>query len=163
MKLHHLAVLMSLVLLTTACSNKRSSSIYVAGFSKHLNSDHPDTNEGNMEYFGYSQDFERNNWLYENTISTFIDSYSVRSYMLTSNISHESWLYYGMLRPMIGLNCAWKGYDHSHERARWLCTPPLKLRVGKETGPFANIMATPKVGDITNGLVAAEFGYKFKW
>ena len=158
-----LAAILLLSFLSTACTNSRSSSIYVAGVSKHLDSDHPDTNEGNMEYFGYSQDFERNNWLYENGVSTFIDSYSVRSYMLTSNISHENWEYWGILSPMIGVNCALKGYDHSHERRRWLCTPPIKLRVGKKTGLFANIMATPKIGDITNGLVAAEFGYKFKW
>lgn len=162
MNLKTLAVI-TLALMLAACTNARTSSIYVAGVSKHLDSDHPDTNEGNMEYVGYSQDFERNDWLYENTVSTFIDSYSLRSYMLTSNISHKSWLYYGMLRPMIGVNCAYKGYNHDHERRRWLCTPPLKLRIGKETGLFANIMATPKIGNITNGLLAAEVGYKFKW
>ncbi len=148
---------------TVACTPMRSSSIYVAGFSHHTNSDHPDTFEGNMKYVGASADYERNNWQYENTVSTFVDSYHQRSFMLTSNVSHKSWLYYGYFRPMIGLNCAYKGYSHDHEKRRWLCTPPLKLRVGKETGLFANIMATPKIGDITNGLVAAEVGYKFKW
>lgn len=147
----------------TACTTVPSGSVYVAGLSKHTNSDHPNTYEGQMKYFGISRDFKRNDWLYENTVSTFVDSYRLRSYMLTSNISHESWLYYGYLRPMIGLNCAYKGYSHDHDSRRWLCTPPLKLRVGKETGFFTNIMATPKIGDITNGLIAAEIGYKHKW
>lgn len=148
---------------SVGCTVVPTQSVYYAGLSYHTNSDHPDTNEGHMKYFGLSQDFERNDWLYENTVSTFVDSYSLRSYMLTSNVSHKNWLYYGYLRPMIGLNCAYKGYSHDHEKRRWLCTPPLKLRIGKETGFFANIMATPKVGDITNGLVAAELGYKFNW
>jgi len=148
---------------TVACTSMNSGSAYFAGFSEHTNSNHPDTFEGNMRYIGVSQDFERNNWQYENTISTFTDSYSQQSYMLTSNVSHKSWLYYGFLRPMIGLNCAYKGYTHDEDKRRWLCTPPLKLRVGKETGLFTNIMATPKIGDITNGLIAAEVGYKFKW
>lgn len=163
MNVRTLGFLLAFACTSIGCTVVPTQSIYLAGVSKHTNSDHPDTNEGNMEYFGFSQDFERNDWLYENTVSTFVDSYSVRSYMLTSNVSHKSWLYYGYLRPMIGLNCALKGYSHEHKKSRWLCTPPLKLRIGKETGWFANVMATPKVGDITNGLVAAEFGYKFKW
>lgn len=163
MNVRTLALASAIAFTSIGCTTVNSGSIYFAGLSHHTNSDHPDTFEGHMKYFGISQDFERNDWLYENTISTFVDSYSLRSYMLTSNVSHKSWLYYGYLRPMIGLNCAYKGYSHDHEKRRWLCTPPLKLRIGKETGLFANVMATPKIGDITNGLVAAEIGYKYKW
>lgn len=152
-----------IALTTSACTSTNTASVYVAGLSYHTNSDHPDTNEGHMKYFGVSTDYERNDWQYENGLTIFTDSYSQRSLMLTSNISHKNWLYYDYLRPMIGLNCAYKGYSHDHDKRRWLCTPPLKLRVGKETGWFTNIMATPKVGNITNGLIAAEIGYKYKW
>jgi len=113
-----------------------------------------------MEYFALSKSYDFGAWSVESGGGTFIDSYSLRSYTLFSNITHESYQW-GILKPILGLNCYYKGVEYSSDDMHFLCHPSLKLRVWYEEGLFMNIMPIPPAGDLTNGFVTIEFGYKF--
>lgn len=140
-------------------SQAAKHNIYFLGLSQHFQSKSK-TRNGNMALLGYSRNVERKPWHFENGAATFIDSYNLRSYVVFSNISHDN-IGTTHIKPTIGLNCAYKGYSYSHDRKRWLCTPPVKFRIGKEKGMFAYVTPVPKISGLTNGLISLEVGYRY--
>ncbi|MEZ5541677.1 MAG: hypothetical protein R3F42_06500 [Pseudomonadota bacterium] len=152
------AFLLSLLLLS-GCVATGTSSLYVYGYDKHFEPT-PRTNEGNMGFVGYSRDYSRDKWNFETGISTYVDSYSKQSLMVFSNVSHEDYRY-RYFTPVISLNCAYKGNSYEKDTMKLICTPPVSLRFGADTGLFVNVTPVPKVGSLTNGLISALIGYKF--
>jgi len=148
------------LLLVTGCVSTGTGNLYFAGFIKHHRPT-PKTNEGDMNYFGLSGDFERDKWNFETGASTFVDSYNKQSYMIFSNVSHDDyrWRY---LTPVVSLHCAYKGNSYYDDSMKLICAPPVSLRVGPDKGLFVYITPVPKFGHLTNGFVSALFGYRFK-
>ena len=134
-------------------------SIYPLGFVKHMKKTSK-THEGNMNYLVVAKTIENNLWNYEVGAGTFVDSYNVRSYRIYTNFSHDDYKW-RILTPMIGVDCNYKGKEYTSNKKRLICFPTLRLRLGKEKGLFVNVTPVPKIGNITNGFIAAEFGYKF--
>jgi hypothetical protein len=134
-------------------------SIYFLGAVRHFEPIDK-TNEGNLDYLAISKLYKNDLWHFENGIGTFIDSYHIRSYTAFSNISHEHYKL-GVLTPILGLNCYYKGKNYDSTERRFRCHPALKLRIGKEEGFFLNIMPIPKVEGLTDGFITVELGYKF--
>ena len=139
--------------------NLSGVSLYPIGIVKHFKVK-PETNDGNLNYFAVSKTYNKNDWNFENGAGTFVDTYHKRAYIAFSNISNDNYKY-RLITPMINLHCAYKGHSYSADDRRLQCYPLLKLRLGMGKGLFTNIIPLPKVGDITNGLVAFEVGYKF--
>lgn len=137
----------------------KNTSLYFAGAVKHF--DTADENrDGNMALIGFSKDLQWNDWLFETGAASFIDSYHVDSYMLFSNVSHKNYTY-AWFRPTIGLTCAYKGEELRDLSRDWICAPIPKVRIGKDKGLFSSLAFIPKFGDVTNGFVGIEVGYKF--
>ena len=134
-------------------------SVYFFGLVKHFEPTDM-TNEGNMQYFAVSKSITPEKWTYEGGVGTYKDSYSIRSYIIFANISNDEYRY-GIFQPLLGLQIAYKGVDYISDDMQVIAFPTLKLRIGKKTGFFADIMAIPKVGTLTNGVASVEFGYKF--
>lgn len=134
-------------------------SIYPIGFVKHFKVK-PETNDGNLNYFALSKTYQKGDWTYENAVGTFVDTYHQRAIIVFSNISHNDYKY-GLVTPMLNLHCAYKGHTHKIDERKLQCLPAFKIRVGRDKGLFTNIIPLPKIGTITNGLVAFEIGYKF--
>ncbi len=153
------------LVLLLAMSNTYSSellkdiSVYPIGIVKHFKVE-PQTNDGNLNYFAASKTIKRNAWNFENGAGTFVDTYHKRSYIVFSNISQDRYKY-GIYTPMLNFHCAYKGHSHTEDNRKLQCYPLFKLRIGREKGLFTNIIPLPKVGEVTNGLVAFEIGYKF--
>jgi hypothetical protein len=135
------------------------NSIYFAGFVQHAKS-RPETNNGNVDFLAFSRDFKRNDWHFDTGVGTFVDTFHQRSYALFTNITHDR-LRWGMVRPMLTLTCMYKGDDYDSDKMKVLCIPPVKFRIGDDDGLFANLMALPKIGNLTNGLYSLEIGYRF--
>lgn len=144
---------------TYAKEPTKSISIYPIGIVKHFEL-RPETNDGNLNYFAASISHKKNVWNFENGIGTFIDTYHKRAFVTFTDISHDRYRY-GLLTPVINFHCAYKGYSYSSNKRRVQCYPLFKVRIGKQKGLFTNIIPLPKIGDVTNGLVAFEIGYKF--
>jgi len=162
MKLSSLFVLFSLLLVTTANTSADlldDVSLYPLGYVRHFKVQ-PETHDGNLSFFAASKSFKKNAWTFENGAGTFIDTYHKRAYIVFSNISHDNYKY-GLFTPMLNVHCAYKGHSYSEDNRKLQCYPLFKLRIGREKGLFTNIIPLPKIGDITNGLVAFEVGYKF--
>ena len=163
MKLFYLSLFLPITVLVTGNAYSKELlkdvSIYPIGFVKHFKVK-PETNDGNLNYFALSKTVQKGDWNYENAIGTFKDTYHQRAIIAFSNISHDEYKY-GWLTPMLNLHCAYKGYTHKKDKRKFQCLPAFKLRVGGEKGLFTNIIPLPKIGNITNGLVAFEIGYKF--
>ena len=143
----------------TGCTSVGSYNVYFAGFNDHRNPDSR-TNDGNMEYFGFSKDFKKNDWGFETGVNTYVDSYRQQSYSLFTKISHEKFRM-KYITPVIAANCSYKGRSHDNDSMKTICSPPLSLRIGTEKGIFGYITAVPKVGKLTNGFVMLELGYRF--
>ena len=133
--------------------------VYFFGLVKHFEPTDK-TNEGNMQYFAVSKSFTSEKWTYEGGVGTYKDSYNMRSYILFANILNDDYRY-GIFQPLIGLQVSYKGVDYVSDDMKVIAFPTLKLRVGAKDGFFADIMAIPKIGTITNGVVSVEFGYSF--
>lgn len=147
------------LLLLSGCVATGTSSLYFAGFNKHAEPT-PKTNEGNMNFVGYTRDYAQGDWNFETGASTYVDSYNKQSYMLFSNVSHEDY-HYRYFTPVISLHCAYKGNSYENDSMKVICAPPLSLRFGAEHGLFVYVTPVPKVGTLTNGFVSALIGYKF--
>jgi len=162
MKSLSLFVLSALLLITTANTSADlldDVSLYPLGYVRHFKVQ-PETHDGNLSFFAASKSFKKNAWTFENGAGTFIDTYHKRAYIVFSNISHDNYKY-GLFTPMLNVHCAYKGHSYSEDNRKLQCYPLFKLRIGREKGLFTNIIPLPKIGDITNGLVAFEVGYKF--
>ena len=140
-------------------TDKPKHTLFLFGATKHFKP-HPKTNEGSLDLIGYAYNTERKNWNFETGFTTFNDSYHERSYAIFTNISNDNWNT-KHIQPTLNINCAYKGYTYAHEGKRWLCSPPIQFRIGKEKGLFAYVMPVPKVGGVTNGLVFVEAGYRY--
>jgi len=138
---------------------QESQSIYFAGYVRHFEPK-PETHEGNMSYLGYSKEYRSDNWRFEPGIATAIDSYSLRSYSVFVDISHNNFQF-SYVRPMLSLNCMYKGSSYDHKNMSLQCYPFVKFRVGGDKF-FANITPVPQVKGVTNGLIAIEFGYRWQ-
>ncbi len=134
-------------------------SVSFYGYVKHAQAK-PSTHEGNMSYFSVAKSKRTAKVDLESGIGTYIDSYHQRSYMIFSNVTSPR-IKTKYFQPAIGLNCSLKGSSYSSEEKRWICSPPLKLRIGKSKGLYAYVTPVPKLGKLTNGLVSLEVGYKF--
>jgi hypothetical protein len=154
-----LGMSVSAALLATGCASTGNHSVEFAGVVKHAKPT-PKTNEGNMHYLAYAQDYKHNAWNFENGIGTYKDSYHQQSFMLFSNVSHDK-VKTKYLQPTIGLNCTYKGTSHNNDKMKVVCSPPIKFRIGEHKGFFAYITPVPKIKGLTNGLVSKEVGYKF--
>lgn len=162
MKVLSLFTLSTLMLLTTANTSADlldDVSLYPLGYVSHFKVQ-PETHDGNLSFFAASKSFKKNAWTFENGAGTFVDTYYERAYVVFSNISHDKYKY-GLLTPMLNAHCAYKGHSYTKKGRKLQCYPLFKLRIGREKGLFTNIIPLPKIGDITNGLVAFEVGYKF--
>ncbi len=113
-----------------------------------------------MRYVGYARDYEKDDWNFENGVNTYRDSYGQQSYTVFSRLSHDDYrLKY--LVPEISFNCSYKGKSYYNDDMKLICSPPLSFRVGADSGLFAHITPVPKLGDLTNGFIMAEIGWKF--
>ena len=133
--------------------------VYFLGLVKHFEPTDK-TNEGNMQYFAVSKSVTPEKWTYEGGIGTYKDSYSIRSYMVFVNISNDDYRY-GIFQPLLGLQVQYKGVDYVSDDMQVIAFPTLKLRIGAKDGFFADVMAVPKLGTVTNGFASLEFGYRF--
>lgn len=138
---------------------KAHISVYFFGYLKHVVSDSRD-HEGNMDLLGISRELRYGKWVFDTGVNTYVDSYNVRSYTLFSKISHAD-VRYAWFTPLLSVGCTNKGKDYDSDARQTYCFPIPTLRVGKPTGLFADAFALPKIGDITNGWVAVELGYKW--
>ncbi len=139
--------------------NDNSISVYPFGGTFHF-TPRSITNDGNLNYLAVSKSYKKNRWNFENGVGTFIDSYHVRSYIAFTDISHARYKY-GLITPMINLHCAYKGIEHTSNKRDVSCYPAVKLRIGKEKGVFVNVTPIPPLGDLTDGQLSFEVGYKF--
>lgn len=140
-------------------TDKPKHTLFLFGATKHFKPQ-PKTNEGSLDLIGYAYNTEHKNFNFETGVTTFNDSYHERSYAVFTNISNDNWNY-KYIQPTLSINCAYKGYTYKHEGKRWLCTPPIQFRIGKEKGLFAYVMPVPKLGSTTNGLLFVEAGYRY--
>ena len=156
-------IYLSIVILITGNSYSKELlkdvSVYPIGIVKHFKVQ-AETNDGNLNYFAASKSIKKNAWTFDNGAGTFVDTYHKRAFIVFSNISHDNYKY-GLLTPMINVHCAYKGHSYKADDRKLQCYPLFKLRVGRDKGLFTNIIPLPKIGNITNGLVAFELGYKF--
>jgi hypothetical protein len=134
-------------------------SLYPLGIVKHFKVQ-AETNDGDLNYFAASKTYKKNAWSFENGAGTFVDTYHKRAFVAFSNISHDNYKY-GIFTPMLNVHCAYKGHSYTADDRKLQCYPLFKLRIGRDKGLFTNIIPLPKIGKITNGLVAFEVGYKF--
>lgn len=135
------------------------TSIGFFGFVKHARPT-PQTHEGNMDYMSIGRTNHYKNFDFENGIGTYMDSYNKHSYVLFSNVSNNK-IRSKYINLAIGLHCSFKGVDYGSDKRKWVCSPPLKVRVGSKKGLFAYITPIPKIGSLTNGLLAIESGLRF--
>jgi hypothetical protein len=140
-----------------SCGGKNS--IIFLGFLKHVENDSR-SKEGYMELFGYSRELCYGKFMFDTGVNTFVDSYEMRAYSLFSNISYMDF-HYKIFTPMLEVGVTNKGEDYdSTERQTYPFIIP-KVRIGAREGFFGDISGLPKIGDITNGWVALEVGYKW--
>ena len=162
MKSFSLLILSTLLLITTTNTSADlldDVSLYPLGYVRHFKVQSK-THDGNLSFFAASKSIKKNAWTFENGAGTFVDTYHKRAYIVFSNISHDNYKY-GLLTPMLNVHCAYKGHSYTKHDRKLQCYPLFKLRIGREKGLFTNIIPLPKVGTITNGLIAFEVGYKF--
>ncbi len=134
--------------------------IYFFGVVKHFKPSSDSTNEGNMNYFAISKSKKYTSWELEGGIGTYIDSYSLRSYTLFSNIYSDDYKY-GIVKPMLNLAVHYKGDSYTSDKRKIKIAPSLKIRVGDTDGFFVDIMPVPYIKGLTNGFISLEFGYQF--
>lgn len=139
-------------------SNGKNSILFF-GYAKHVVNDSRNK-EGYMESIGYSRELCYEKFTFDTGVYTYIDSYDVRSYALFSNISYED-IRYKLLTPMIEVGVTNKGEDYDSDKRQTYPFIIPKLRLGAEEGIFADFSGLPRIGDITNGWVAIELGYKW--
>jgi hypothetical protein len=156
---NQVAAVICLLAFTHPVFAEEYASFYFFGYLKHVKDD-PRNHEGNMRLFGVSKEMHYGDFQFDTGVNTYRDSYRRQSYTIFSNISHEDYrLKY--LTPMLGVALTNKGKDYdSSERQTYLLAVP-KLRIGAREGLFIDISGLPKIGDITNGWVALETGYKW--
>jgi len=156
-----LSIVVLLFVTSTASANEafKGLSVYPFVYVRHFELQ-PETHDGNLDYFALSKSYKRNDWNFGNGFGTFIDTYYERALFVFTDISHDNYNY-GSFKPVLNLHCAYKGHSYNEPGRKLQCYPLFKLRIGKEKGLFTNIIPIPKVGDVTNGLVAFEVGYKF--
>ena len=143
----------------TGCVSTGASSFYFLGLNHHADPT-PRTVEGNMNYVGYSREYEKDNWDFENGVNTYEDSYGRQSYTVFSRVSHDRYKTKYVV-PVVSFNCSYKGRSYDNDSMKVICSPPVSFRVGAEKGLFAHITPVPKLGNLTNGFIMAEIGYRF--
>jgi hypothetical protein len=144
----------------TGCVSTGASNIYFLGLDHHA-SPTPRTVEGNMNYVAYSREYEKEEWGFENGVNTYEDSYGQQSYTIFSRVSHDRYRTKYVV-PVVSFNCSYKGKNYTSDDMKLLCTPPVSFRIGADRGFFTYITAVPKLGNLTNGFIMAEFGYRFR-
>lgn len=155
-----LLLVIALSFFSFAYADKKDNySFYFTGLLYHFDTA-PENNDANMDYFAFSKDFRKGNWLFENGAGTYLDTYYKRSYLVFSNITHDRFRkeWYSL---MLSLNCTYKGKELDSNKRETICGPLAKLSIGKRKGLFSNVTLMPKHEDLTNGFVGIEFGYKF--
>ena len=135
------------------------NSIYFFGYLKHVVNDSRNK-EGYMELIGYSRELCYGNFIFDTGVNTYVDSYDVRSYSLFSNVSYENFQY-KIVTPMLEMGVTYKGKDYDTSEMQTYPFVIPKIRIGAGSGLFADLSGLPKIGDITNGWVALELGYKW--
>jgi hypothetical protein len=134
------------------------NTVYFYTYITHLEPT-PETNE-DLKWIGYSRTMQRDKWRFVNGLATYVDSYSVRSYSVFSDISHDDFTW-GWVRPALGIQCHYKGKDYGSTERQVYCFPIPKLKFGGDKGLMANLAGTPKIGKLTNGWVTLELGYQW--
>jgi hypothetical protein len=134
-------------------------SIYFLGYTKHMQPK-PQTREGNIDYIGISKELHYGKFQFDTGVNTYVDSYSKRSYSIFTNVSHSDYRY-GYITPVLGLACSYKGVGYDTDAMGVICFPMPKVEIGKKSGLFALVTVIPPFGDLTNGLVGLELGYKW--
>jgi len=154
-------LLVGICLITSLYSTDvfKGVSLYPFGYVKHSKPT-PQTHEGSMEYFGISKIFVNEKWTFDTGVGTFVDSYSIRSYKVFTNVSHRDFTW-GVLTPILSLELYSKGKGYESNQKHQFLYPGFKVRVGNEDGLFMYIQPVPKLGTLTNGFVAIEVGYRF--
>jgi len=137
----------------------KNITLYPFGYVKHAKPT-PLTNEGSMDYFAISKMFSHEKWNFDTGVGTFVDSYSIRSYKVFTNISYSEYKW-GFLTPIVSMEFYSKGEAYGSSNRHQFLYPSFKLRVGEEDGLFMYIQPVPKLGTLTNGFVAVEVGYRF--
>ncbi len=132
---------------------------YFYGYVNHLEPT-PETNQGNMKYFGYARTYPFGKWRFDNGFATYVDSYRLRAYSVFSDVTHEDYGF-AYVRPAVSLQCQSKGRAYFSNERQFICFPLPKIRFGADEGLVLNVSGAPKLGKLTNGFVVAEFG--FKW
>ncbi len=160
-----LAILLSLTLSTALHAGENSdtpggkNSIVFFGYVKHVVNDSRNK-EGYMAPIGYSRELCYGKFAFDTGVITYVDSYNVRSYALFSNVSYEGF-HYGIMTPMVEIGITYKGKDYDTNEMQTYPFIIPKVRIGARDGFFADFSGLPKIGDITNGWVALELGYKW--
>ena len=133
--------------------------IYFGGYTRHFKPSEF-THEGNMQYVGYSKEFNHDKLNFDTGVSTFIDSYGKRAFVVFSDISNSDYRF-GYFQPILALACTRKGKGYDTDATQSSCFPLLKVRVGSENGLFVKITPIPPIGNVTFGSISFEFGYKW--
>lgn len=153
-----IATLLSATLLSSAQAEEYGS-LYFYGYLKHFKPG-ARVHEGGMDNLGVSKELHHGLFQFDTGVSTYVDSYYKRSYAVFTNISHEDFRY-GIVTPMLGLVCSYKGVTYDSSERRVYCFPLPKVRIGEKSGLFADVAVLPKFGNDTNGWAAIELGYKW--
>lgn len=138
---------------------EEKNSLYLLGFVSHVVNDSRNK-EGYMELIGYSRELFYGKFIFDIGINTYVDSYYVRSYTLFSNISHTDFQH-KWVTPMFVVGVTNKGEDYDTDERQTYAFIIPKIRFGARDGIFADISGLPEIGDITNGWVALEVGYRW--
>ena len=106
-------LLLTLLIASSAYSqnNLTDYTLYPFGGSYHFKTT-KETKNGNLHYIALTKTLKKEAWNIETGAGTFIDTYHVRSYIGFSDISHDDY-HYGIITPLLSVNCAYKGYEHS--------------------------------------------------
>ncbi len=152
------AAALALLLAATPAVAESPNTLYFYTWIHHFEPT-PETNE-TLKWVGYSRKLQHDKWRFDTGLSTYVDSYSVRSYAVFTDVSYDDFRL-PLVRPALSLQCHYKGRDYGSTERQFYCFPMPKLKFGADDGFMANLAAVPKLGDITNGWVLLELGYQW--
>ena len=135
------------------------NSIIFFGYVKHVIGDSRNK-EGYMEPIGFSRELYFRKFMFDTGILTYVDSYNARAYAFFANVSYDDYRY-KIVTPMLSIGITNKGDSHDTDSRQTYPFIIPKIRIGAREGIFADFSGLPKIGDITNGWVALEVGYKW--
>lgn len=147
-----IAVLLLLMLSAPALASESPHSVYVGSLLAHYDGDERN-NEGLIALIGYSYKLEHKGMVYDTGVNIFEDSYSQVSGSLFSNISYGPWssTYF---TPMLMVGVVSKGDSYEDDTRQIYPFVLPKLRIGKDSGVFTMITASPE-------WVSLELGYSW--